>query len=121
MDWQIVIMFLKIIIFLPIVLLLIYLSAKLGAGKLQNFQNGKYIKILEKVSISKDNSLLISKIGDKGYIMSSAQGKVEILLEIKEEELAKIESSKSTSININNNQYRINFKKFRIKKEENNE
>jgi len=121
MDWQLVSMFFKIVICLPIILLLIYLCAKLGGGKLQDIQNGKYIKVLERVSISKDNALLISKIGNKGYVMSSAQGKVEILMEMKDEELARIESSKGASMNINNSQYRINFKKFKFKREEKNE
>lgn len=119
MDWQLAFMIFKIIICLPFILLLIYLSAKIGGGKLQNMQNGKYIKILERVSISKDNSLMISKIGEKGYVMSSSQGKVEILLEINEEELTRIESSKNTNTNLS--QYRINYKKFKFKKEENNE
>lgn len=88
-------MVLKVLIFLPAILGLIYLSLKYGGTKLQDIQNGRFIKILERVPLSKENSLIITKIGDKGYVISSANGKIEILLELKEEELQRLESLKT--------------------------
>jgi flagellar protein FliO/FliZ len=89
------IMLLKIVVFLPFILFLIYLSLKYGGNKLQHMQNGRYIKVLERVPLSKENSLLVVKLGEKGYVVSSAAGKVEKLLEIDEEELIRIETSKN--------------------------
>jgi flagellar protein FliO/FliZ len=89
------IMLLKIVVFLPFILFLVYLSLKYGGNKLQHMQNGRYIKVLERVPLSKENSLLVIKLGEKGYVVSSAAGKVEKLLEIDEDELNKIETSKN--------------------------
>lgn len=89
------IMLLKILVFLPFIILLIYLSMKYGTRKLQNMQNGKFIKVLERVAISKDNSLVVVKIGDKGYVLTSSASNMDKLLEIEPEDLIKIESTKS--------------------------
>jgi flagellar protein FliO/FliZ len=95
MDLQFLWMLFKIIIFLPFILLLIYISIKYGGNKLQNMQNGRYIKILERAAISKENSLLVVKIGEKGYVMSSANGKLEIVSELDEKEILKVEASRT--------------------------
>jgi flagellar protein FliO/FliZ len=87
-------MLLKIVIFLPVVLLIFYLSVKVGGNKLQVLQNGKYIKVLERVALSKENSLLVVKIGGKGYVIASSNGKVEKLMELEDNELADIEAVK---------------------------
>lgn len=95
MDLQFLWMLLKVIIFLPFILLLIYTSIKYGGNKLQNMQNGRYIKILERAAISKENSLLVVKLGEKGYVMSSVNGKLEIVSELDEKEILKVEASRS--------------------------
>ncbi|WP_125152183.1 flagellar biosynthetic protein FliO [Clostridium rectalis] len=94
MDRQFVVMIFKILVFLPFILLIFYISIKYGGDKLQKIQNGRYMKILDRISLSKDNALLIVKIGERGYVVSSSNGKIEILLEISKEELLKVESSK---------------------------
>ncbi|KZL94147.1 flagellar biosynthetic protein FliO [Clostridium magnum] len=94
MDLQFLWMLFKIIIFLPFILLLIYISIKYGGNKLQDIQNGRYIKILERAAISKENALLVVKIGEKGYVMSSVTGKLEIVSELEKEEISKIESAR---------------------------
>jgi flagellar protein FliO/FliZ len=94
MDFNFWIMLLKIVIFLPFILLLFYLSIKYGGNKLQGIQNGRFIKVLERVAISKENSLIVAKIGEKGYVLTSAAGKVDTLLELSDEDLIKLESSK---------------------------
>jgi len=119
MDWQLLTTILKIIIFLPVILLLIYLSAKIGGGKLQNIQNGRYIKILERVAVSKDNFLMAAKIGEKGYVISSSSGKIEVLMEISDKELSIIESSKNMNLNLNS--YKDICNKFKLKKEDRDE
>ncbi|AYF54999.1 flagellar biosynthetic protein FliO [Clostridium botulinum] len=86
-------MFIKVVIFLPFIIFIIYLFFKYGGAKLQEIQNGKYMKILDRMPLSKDNSLLVVKIGEKGYVISSTQGKIDILIELKEEELLKVEES----------------------------
>lgn len=84
-------MIIKVVIFLPFILFMIYLFLKYGGLKLQQIQNGKYMKILDRMPMGKDNSLLVVKIGQKGYVMSSTQRRIEILMELQEEELVKIQ------------------------------
>jgi flagellar protein FliO/FliZ len=84
----------KIIVFLPLILLLLYLSLKYGGNKLQKLQNGKYMKILDRIALSKDNSIVVVKIGEKAYAISSSSKKIEILFELPKEEIIIIENSK---------------------------
>jgi flagellar protein FliO/FliZ len=90
MDLQFGLMFLRTIMALLFILMLIYISMKYGGSKLQNIQNRRYIKILERVSISKENSLLVVKIGQKAYVMASTNGKVEIISELSQEEIIEV-------------------------------
>jgi flagellar biosynthetic protein FliO len=85
----------QVVIFLPLIVGLIYLSLRFGGSKLQSIQNGRMIKIMERVALSKENSLVVAKIGEKGYVISSTNGRIEILIELNDEELIKLESAKS--------------------------
>jgi len=49
------------------------------------------MRVIERLTISKDNSLLIVKIGDKFYLVTSAQGKIEIVEEVEGENYKEIE------------------------------
>lgn len=91
MDSQFWVMMFKIIVLLPFILLIIYASIKFGGTKLQNVQKGKYIKILERVHLSKESSLLVVKIGNKTYAMSCNSHSTEILQELSDEELLNLE------------------------------
>jgi len=95
MDFEFWSMFFKIIIFLPFILFLIYLSLKYGGTKLQGLQGGRYLKIVERLPLSKDNSIMVVKIGIKGYVISSTNNNIEILEEINAEELAALENTNS--------------------------
>lgn len=94
MDSQFWLMLFKILLALPFLIVLIYLSLKYSGSKLQSIQNGKYIKIVERVAISKENSLLVARIGNKGYVLTSTNGRIDILLELSDEELLKLEEVK---------------------------
>lgn len=91
MESDLWIMLLKIIITLPFILGLIYLSLKYGGIKLQKMQSGRYLKILERVLISKENSLMVVKMGEKAFVVSSSNNKIEILKELEQDEILKIE------------------------------
>lgn len=91
MDSNLWTMILEILFFLPFVIFLIYIVLKYGGSKLVKLQNGKIINVLERTQLSKDNLLLIVKIGKKGYLISSASGEVKILKEIDDHELQELE------------------------------
>lgn len=92
LDKEFITLLVKLIIFLPIVLFSIYIILKLGGNKLQNIKSGRYINILEKVQISKDNSLLVVKMGKKGYVISNTNNEIKIMMEIDENELVALEN-----------------------------
>ena len=93
-DGEFWMLLLKIIVFLPFILLILYLSLKYGGNKLQKLQDGRYMKILDRVALSKENSILVVKIGEKAYAVSSGSKEIRILFELPKEEILSIESSK---------------------------
>ena len=94
MNFEFLGMFLQLILALGVTLGLMFLSFKLIGTKLNNVNNKKYIKVIERVQITKENSILIVKIGEKGYVVTSTSGHMEKLSELSEEEINIIEENK---------------------------
>ncbi|WP_291635458.1 flagellar biosynthetic protein FliO [Clostridium sp.] len=94
MDGQFWILIIKILLFLPFILILLNLSLKYGGEKLQKLQNGKYMKIIDRVALSKENSIVVVKIGEKAYAISSSSKEINILFELPKEEIISIENNK---------------------------
>jgi flagellar protein FliO/FliZ len=95
MDTDLWVMLFKILVTLPFILGLIYISLKYGGTKLQQMQNGRFIKVLEKVQLSKENSIMVIKMGEKVYAISSTSSKIEILKELQQDEIIKLEETKT--------------------------
>lgn len=91
---EVFLIIIKMIVVLVIVLCLIFITFKLGESKLNKMQNGKYIKVIERMQITKNNTIILLKIGDLGYVISLSNDKSEILKEISKEELLAIEKGK---------------------------
>lgn len=102
----------KLILALIFVFGLMYLIAKLSNGQIEKINHNRYIKILEKTSISKDSSIMLLKIGKKGYVVSSSNKGLEKLEEVSEEEIEKIEIDKKNQNEIIKNQYENLMKGF---------
>lgn len=94
MDFGFLGMIVQLILALGVTLGLIFLSFKLANSKFNVINNNKYIKVIERVQVTKDNSILIVKIGEKGYIMTSTAGHMEKLSELSKEEIDNIEEDK---------------------------
>lgn len=93
MDFLVAI--LKMIFSLAFILCLIYIFFKFGGGKFQQIQNGRFIKILERVPLSKDNSMLVLKIGEKAYVVSSTMNGVEIINELNQADIERLEETRT--------------------------
>ena len=79
--------------------------------------NKKYVKVIERVQISKDGYILVVKVGKKGMVLSTSTGHTEKLQELTEEELAEIEEAKQQALKDMNNKYEgilNNFKSLSI-------
>lgn len=112
-------MVISFMLYVPFILFLIYFSLKFGGSKLQNMQNGNYIKIMEKVALSKENFIIVVKLGKKGYVMSSTKEKNEILTELTDEELINIENKRVIPQYKDLNEFlKDAYKKLKLKKED---
>lgn len=118
MDISVLKMVFQIIIFLPLTLFLIYVIIKYGGDKLQNISRGSIIKIIERVQVSKDSFLVIAKVLDKFYLISTSGNKNEILKELDGEQVEKLlkEKKNNSKKNVDNI-----LSKILLKKEEWNE
>ena len=94
MNFEFLGMFVKLILALGVTLGLMFLSFKLMGTKLSAINNNKYIKVIERVQVTKENTILIVKIGKKGFVISSTAGHMEKLSELSEEEINIIEEDK---------------------------
>jgi len=114
MDGQFWITLLKILVFFPFVIALILIFGKMGS-KFNLNTNYRYMKILERLPISKDNTLLVVKVGEKGFLMSSSTGKIEILREIDGAELESInELNKANMLQLNKGLESVNLNNFKV-------
>lgn len=95
MNKQTIELVLNLMIALPVIILLIYVFVKFGGSKLQNMQKSRFIKIIERVPVSKESCILIVKIGNDGYVMASSNSRIEILLKLESDDLRMLEESKN--------------------------
>lgn len=94
MDFNFFGMFLQLILALGVTLGLMFLTFKVMGKKVNSINNSKYVKVIERVQVSKENTILVVKIGKKGYVMTSTTGHMGKLSELSEEEINLIEEEK---------------------------
>lgn len=97
----------KLIFALAIVLGLMYISFKLSNNKISQFNEGKYIKVLERNQISKDTAIVVVKIGKKGYVLSTSNNSTNKIDELSEEETFLLEEEKRIEKEKVSKQYEI--------------
>ncbi|MDU5109254.1 MAG: flagellar biosynthetic protein FliO [Clostridium sp.] len=97
----------KLIFALAVVLGLMYISFKLSNNKLSQFNDGKYIKVLERNQISKDTAIVVVKIGKKGYVLSTSNNSTNKIDELSEEETFLLEEEKRMEKEKVSKQYEI--------------
>jgi|GEM_PF-981284 len=94
MDFGFLGMIVQLLLALGVTLGLMFLCFRMMAPKLNTINNNKYIKVIERVQVTKENAILIVKIGQKGYVMTSSAGHMEKLSELSKEEIGIIEQNK---------------------------
>jgi flagellar protein FliO/FliZ len=111
MDLNFFGMFIQLILALGVTLGLIFLTFKLMGTKVNSINNSKYIKVIERVQVSKENTVLVVKIGKKGYVMTSTTGHMGKLSELSEDEINLIEEEKKKAAE----EMTENYKKLMLK------
>lgn len=94
MDFNFFGMFVQLILALGVTLGLMFLTFKVMGKKVNSINNNKYVRVIERVQVSKENTILVVKIGKKGYVMTSSTGQMGKLSELSEEEINLIEEEK---------------------------
>ncbi len=115
MDFTLMIF--KLIISMIVIFALMIILFKYANKGINGNLNKKYVKVIERVQISKDGYILVVKVGNKGMVLSTSTGHTEKLQELSEEELAEIEESKQQALKDMNNKYEgilNNFKSLSI-------
>lgn len=87
-------MFVQLIVALGITLGLMFLSFKVLGTRVNKINDNKYIKVIERVQITKESNIFVVKVGKKGYVMTSTTGNMEKLSELSEKEIIEIEEEK---------------------------
>ena len=97
MDFEFFKMFMQLLVALGITLGIMFLSYKVLGTKVYSINNNKYVKVIERTQITKDNAILIVKVGKKGYVITVNGNSMEKLVELSEEEINDIEEKKKKS------------------------
>ncbi len=97
MDFEFFKMFMQLLIALGITLGIMFLSYRILGTKVDRINDNKYIKVIERTQITKDNAILVVRVGKKGYVMMTSGNSVEKLSELSEEEISEIEEKKKKS------------------------
>ena len=97
MDFEFFKMFMQLLIALGITLGIMFLSYRILGTKVDSINNNKYTKVIERTQITKDNIILVVRVGKKGYVMMTSGNSLEKLAELSEEEINEIEEKKKKS------------------------
>lgn len=97
MDFEFFKMLMQLLIALGITLGIMFLSYRILGTKVDSINNNKYTKVIERTQITKDNIILVVRVGKKGYVMMTSGNSVEKLSELSEEEINEIEEKKKKS------------------------
>ncbi|NLC77284.1 MAG: flagellar biosynthetic protein FliO [Clostridia bacterium] len=73
---------LRIVIFLPLVLLLAYFSIKVGASRGQMWTGSGNLRLVERIALGPKAGLCIVKVGQEYYLIGVSEQKVELLKEL---------------------------------------
>ncbi|WP_160670732.1 flagellar biosynthetic protein FliO [Clostridium sp. C8-1-8] len=84
----------KLVFGVVLTLCLVLISLKLTGNKYNSLQKGRYIKVIEKIQLSKEISIVLLQTGDKGYVMSCSPHSTEKLEELDEETMKSIIANK---------------------------
>lgn len=118
---------LNLIFVVPIVLLLFFITIRLGKTGFNKISGYNYSTILEKTNLSKDTYLMVLKMGDKGCVGVLSPSKFEIIKELDSDEIKELEVKKNqflgeeSKVNFNFNfdldEIKIKIKNLSLKKE----
>lgn len=85
MDSNFFLQILNMLLILPIVVILIYITLKFGGKYANGFSRGKIIRVLERVQLSQNTFIAVVLIDNKPYVVSNGDKGVTVLLELEKD------------------------------------
>ena len=80
----------NLIVLVPVVVLLIFISLRLSKKSLIKIGSGSYVKVLEKINLSKDICLYVIKSGNTGCIIVTSNNNTQVIKKLNEGEINEI-------------------------------
>ena len=80
----------NLIVLVPVVVLLIFISLRLSKKSLSKIGSGSYVKVLEKINLSKDICLYVIKSGNTGCIIVTSNNNTQVIKKLNEDEIKEI-------------------------------
>ncbi|WP_315077758.1 flagellar biosynthetic protein FliO [uncultured Clostridium sp.] len=105
MEFSFFKMILNLIMSLLVVFSLMFLTFKILGSKVKEVNDNKYVKVIDRTQITKENSIVVIKVGNKGYLLTNTQTGMEKLEDLSEEEINKIEEDKINNMYLINESY----------------
>ncbi|NFG60613.1 MULTISPECIES: flagellar biosynthetic protein FliO [unclassified Clostridium] len=105
MEFSFFKMILNLIMSLLVVFSLMFLMFKILGSKVKAVNDNKYVKVIDRTQITKENSIVVIKVGNKGYLLTNTQTGMEKLEDLSEEEINKIEEEKRNNMYLINESY----------------
>lgn len=72
----------RILLFLPLVLVLAYLMIKFGLSRSLIRQQGRHLKVIDQVALSPKATINVVKVADKYYLIGATENQIVYLKEI---------------------------------------
>ena len=80
----------NLIVLVPVVVLLIFISLRLSKKSLIKIGSGSYVKVLEKINLSNDICLYVIKSGNTGCIIVTSNNNTQVIKKLNEDEINEI-------------------------------
>ena len=80
----------NLIVLVPVVVLLIFISLRLSKKSLSKIGSCSYVKVLEKINLSKDICLYVIKSGNTGCIIVTSNNNTQVIKKLNEDEINEI-------------------------------
>ena len=108
----------NLIVFVPFTIALIIITIRLSKINFGGVGINKYVKVLERTSLSKDTSIYVLKIGDEGCVVLSTPTKTDTIKELNKKQVNEIEKNKGNIKNKVNRKCDLkNTEKLNLKEE----
>lgn len=109
----------KLIVALAVVLGLFSISVKYSNKGLSKINEKKYVKVIDRVQISKESFIVIVRLGEKGMVLLTTQNHTEKLEELSEEKIREIEENKKDNLEQMSQVFNKVINKIKLKEEKN--